>query len=200
MFKNISFALLIFTFLFPITAYAKWFTLDGDSYTECMENRRNEITNKEQRGIASQYCQSKFPDDYRRLSNYDYRLANIFEIKNDMGLNTFKLLKLKDSSITNNGKNIDLTVENRNPFNIYEIVIGVPISGKNECPQEKEGYQKFFLCGNRNPLPMVSESSKTFACDTGSIEKSTTIDTGDLLCFVGYSVFMNSIEFEKIAD
>lgn len=44
----------------------KIFNKDGASYSECMENRRNEVQNVMQKSIAAGYCRSKFPLDTSR--------------------------------------------------------------------------------------------------------------------------------------
>ena len=41
----------------------KIFNKDGASYSECMENRRNEVQNVFQKSIAAGYCRSIFPPE-----------------------------------------------------------------------------------------------------------------------------------------
>ncbi len=52
---------------------------DGNSYSECMENRRNEVQNVFQKSIAAGYCRSKFPQ--QTLKNSEINTTNAFSLE-----------------------------------------------------------------------------------------------------------------------
>ena len=70
----------IWVFILAIAGFLiiyKYINKDGNSYDECMDNRRNEIQNIVQARIASQYCKSLFKNNVSRNSN-EISLPNNF--------------------------------------------------------------------------------------------------------------------------
>ena len=201
--KKLIFILVV---LVSLPAYAGWFTSDGDSFEDCMENRRGEIKNQSQMIVARQYCRSKHP--LPSTPSYSYESPSFHQIMS-AGSNNTKFwqytanVTMTNSSISHHGKDygsgirsddfsyyLEINATNRNEFPISGLIIGLnspPVKGN--CSVDDKSYKEIYTCaGNAN-----AKQTGSFSCDIPRIEKLKYS-----YCLIGLTVYATESDFNRV--
>lgn len=183
------------------TAFPGWFTSDGSSVQECMENRRSDIKNDNQQKIAAQYCRSKFP-----APAYIYETANIYDVlaagsNNSRFQNWTSNITWNDTSIKHYGKDygygvksndfryyLEIVATNRNEIPIAGLIIGIS-KKKGKCSWDDKDYAEIYTCtGSASP-----KQTGTFNCDIPNVEKKKSY-----YCLAGFQVSATDSRFKEV--
>lgn len=200
---KIKLALLILFMCSPV--YAGWFTSDGDTFEDCMENRRSDIKNQSQFRVAVQYCRAKHPVS---TPSYSYESPSIHPVMaagsgNSRFYQFASNVTMTNSAINHHGKDygygvksdnfkyyLEINATNRNDFPITGLIIGLnspPTSGN--CSNDDKSYKEIYTCeGSADP-----KQTGTFSCDIPRIEKRKYS-----YCLIGITVYGTDTDFKRV--
>lgn len=178
------------------TALAGWFTSDGDTVEECLENRRSDIHNESQLNVALAYCGSKHP--YKAPPTPAYEPLTYHSVI-AVGANNSRLWTLTNNiSIMSWGVseyiNSPLTTRatNRNDFSIDGVIIGTIPNAKNStCPNEHKAYHEVVTCYGK----AFPKQSGTFSCL--DLHPAKNKKDNHLLCLIGFVVKTTESDFKS---
>jgi hypothetical protein len=192
---------LIFSLVFILmtvstSAFAGWFTSDGDTFEECLENRRSDIHNNSQLEVAAAYCQSKHPYKVPPPQVYE---PTTFNSAMAAGSNNQKLWTyVRDITISGFGKDEflgspEVRVMNRNNFSINGIIIGITLNSKgSSCPTSDKDYSEIFTCANGTTQ---AKQSGQFVChDLIKIKPKPRSS----MCVIGFSINSKLSDFNRL--
>lgn len=180
------------------SATAGWFISDGDTFEECLENRRSDIHNKSQLDVAAAYCQSKHPYKAPPLRAYE-----------PVTLHSILAVGTGDSKLWNLTTNITITswgigdwistlaarATNRNYFPIDGLIIGtLPSATKRPCPNDHRAYQEVVTCYGK----AFPNQSGTFSCLDLHPAKNKKESHG--FCLLGFVVKSTESDYKKFIN
>jgi len=187
---------------FPFFSKADWFTSDGKTYEECMENRRKSINNQSQLRVASGYCRSKHPI---ATSTYEY---NKTQQVLAAGSNNSRLINFTTNIIINKSaikhfgedygygiKSNDyrfydsVEVTNRNEFPINGIIVGLLSKSEKMCSWDDKAYKEIYSCDG----VASAKQSASFVCNIPDVEKKAFST-----CIIGFSVNATDSVFKQV--
>lgn len=138
------------TLLFlSVDADAGFFTSDGDSYAECMENRRQDIKNAQQASIAANYCRQKHPSAYvppeeTRYYTLPGTAASSMETAPQFMVVRSLINAIEITSSDRNYEYMDINITNRNDFNVAGLIIGIQKNMGGKCSWDEADYLAFY--------------------------------------------------------
>ena len=191
--------------LFCSPAYAGWFTSDGSNFEECMENRRTDIKNYQQLGVASRYCSSKHPSAPTPAPTPTMTTSThqVMAGSNNGRLqNLTKNINITDSAIKHDGHDYgsgiksddfkyyqEVRVTNRNDFPVTGILIGVSKKIKGQCSWADKDYQEIYSCEG---LARTKQSGE-FKCYISDVVKRKYS-----YCVIGFNVYATDADFNSV--
>lgn len=189
------------TCLVPYSSQAGWFTRDGDNFAECMENRRDEIKNKEQQRIATGYCRSKFPNNYVFEPPFFYSINLLTEGWDEKLAAIYKNVEIQDISQghegTDYGRGIKshdyvpyfaLTVFNKNNRNIDGLIIGTTDRKDKTCTYNVNDYKGTYSCRG-SVLGNSSGVMKCYVEDNAGYIKKVEKELEKGYCKIGFLLY-----------
>lgn len=207
---NKSSVIIYVVFLFvSAEADAGIFTSDGNSFSECMENRRQDIKNNSQYAIADAYCREKhhiFDPAAVVFVEPEQAVLYSFSGTNSKASSArpfITSLEITNLSVEHDGKDyghglkshdfkwyLEFDITNRNDFPIAGLIIGIPKNRFKQCSWDEENYSEFYNCGGSAQGKMTGifkcyipkiEQRKINSCITGFAIYTTPTDANSFL-------------------
>lgn len=169
-------------------AIAGWFTSDGKSYEECMENRRGDIRNSSQYAIASDYCYAKHPPPPPAQANpveqvFDYVViwigsseSTLAELINKL---TYNRINVVQDEFQQYPPYVTVDIFNRNDFPVVGVSIGMLKPKIKACSWDENSYADIYRCTGA----ALQHASGSFSCPIPNAERGVGRS-----CVVGFTV------------
>jgi hypothetical protein len=189
--------------LFCSPVYAGWFSSDGSNFEECMENRRTDIKNSQQLGVASRYCSSKHPSASTPTTTYTQHEVLAVDSNNTRLQNYTSNLNITALNIKHDGHDYgsgiksddfkyyqELVVTNRNDFPISGLIIGLhKVKKAGLCSWDDKDYREIYSCEGT----ALAKQSGVYKCYIADAYKNKFP-----ICVVGFNVYATDADFKSV--